>query len=154
MWKKVRGNVSFWCTVWTNTSQDECCVPQWPQVGRCGCSRQITKPQQAEIPELKWFPKLKRIVQFRGFQRGSFTTRRHLTIYEDKFGCQNCLVFGGKLLFASREWSPRLLLSIPQYMRQTPLQILITSTLVIAQRRETLVCLKVNLTRFPSELKS
>lgn len=81
-------------------------------------------------------------------------TRRHLTIYEDKFGCQNCLVLGGKLLFASREWSPRLLLSIPQYMRQTPLQILITSTLVIAQRRETLVCLKVNLTRFPSELKS
>lgn len=60
--------------------------------------------------------------------------------------------FWGKLLFASREWTPRLLLSIPQYMRQTPLQILMTSTLVMG--RETLVCLKVNLTRFPSELKS
>ena len=81
-------------------------------------------------------------------------TRRYLTIYEDKFGYQNCLVFWGKLLFASREWSPGMLLSIPQYMGQTPPQILITSTLVIAQKRETLVCLKVNLTRFPSELKS
>ena len=64
------------------------------------------------------------------------------------------MVFGGKLLFASTEWSPGMLLSIPQYMGQTPPQILITSTLVIAQKRETLVCQKVNLTRFPSELKS
>ena len=70
MWKKVPGNVSFWCTPWTNTSQEKCCVPQWPQVGRCGCSWQINKASASRDSRAKVVPKAKKDSLIQRFSNG------------------------------------------------------------------------------------